>query len=497
VAFAGSAVLVSPLTNDYSIVRTFLNALSVDTIENQGTDIAATIQTSIQAFRRGSARNLNPEDKSHVLILISDGEITSGEIDSGLKLLKENQMILHSIGVGSDKPSPIAIRDVGGNLISYKQDRSGNTVLSSMNESTLKSIAGSTGGIYALSRADDSEIGAIVDGLQKLNRSDTKTMKARIYQEYFQWPLGLGILFFIAIFLLPLFTGIRGLKQTMIFLICTLLGISNISYASSIPDWLLDDQSKKSKTASELFSGEKFSESTSIYKSQQVESPDSKEIAFNTATSLLKEGKKDEARAMLESLASENNSVSSLAQFNLAGSLAEEKKYDEALARYASLAQNLTQKNPRTSNDDKLLTETTKKIELVQKRREEQQKKDQNKDKNKENQEEDKEDKKEDKKDQQGSGNDKESDQANKNDDPSKQEDKDNSKGENEKKDQQQKQQPKFDQRKKFKENETLNEGDAKKILEALRQQEQLLQKKMLQQKTITPRSAPSNGKDW
>ena len=59
IAFAGTAHLHCPLTEDYSAARLFLNMMDTDLITSQGTDLAAAIKLALDRFKEV----LKPEKK--------------------------------------------------------------------------------------------------------------------------------------------------------------------------------------------------------------------------------------------------------------------------------------------------------------------------------------------------------------------------------------------------------------------------------------------------
>ena len=54
-AFAGSAVLLSPMTTDKSALKMFLETLSPNSVETQGTELAKALSEAKEAFDRGGS----------------------------------------------------------------------------------------------------------------------------------------------------------------------------------------------------------------------------------------------------------------------------------------------------------------------------------------------------------------------------------------------------------------------------------------------------------
>lgn len=541
VGFAGSAVLLSPLTSDYEVLKDFLSAASTDTIENQGTNIEAAIRVAMDAFKRGSTTQVEAGDRSHILVIFSDGEMTTGEMSTALKSIKDSGVRVFAVSIGDTQGVPIPIRDSTGTLQTFKKDRSGNTVLTSMNFKSLDELASAGQGRAFHSSVDDAEIADLVALTSNLQRSESVQQKLRVYEEFYYIPLGIAValclLAYASMFLH------RRRSHTLIALLIFSAISMNSALAQEPPtdpqgqenpaapeepaglpqttpptpqntashDFLGDETRKKSAAAKRAFESGKAGESAKMLQDLQIESPNSPEIAYGLGTSLLKAGKVEEGRRLLQEVPNigsgkqNGDTLTFLSAFNVAGSYAEEKKFDEAAQRYASLLQALQEKQSLNEAEKKILFETQKNLEMLT--REEQKQQQQKKDNKDESKPQDQQ-----KKDDQGNQNKKESNQSQSNDDKSKNKDNKNSSGkedekpkEDEKKqdDQKKKENEKKEQRietrrrKEFKENETLSASDAKKLLETLKQQEQLLQKKFLKMRALDRQDTPRNDKDW
>ena len=136
VLFAGTAFLQSPLSADYEILREFLPALGPDFLPEGGTNYGALLETAIQAF---SATN----SADRFLVILSDGEATDDDWRSRLDEVKEKNIRVISLGVGT--AGGALIPDGAGGLV--KDDR-GAVVLSKLETATLQELAQKTNGVY-------------------------------------------------------------------------------------------------------------------------------------------------------------------------------------------------------------------------------------------------------------------------------------------------------------------------------------------------------------
>jgi len=194
IAFAGSAHLHCPLTEDYSASRLFLNMMDTDLITTQGTDLAAAIQLALDHVE-------NNDEKFKVFVLVSDGEDHKGEAILLAESARELGIIIHTLGVGTSAGGPIPIYDDDGNRAEFKKNRSGQVVTSTLNESTLDEIARITGGIYI---RVENQVNAIAPLLREIDQMEKRELKSHVFSQYedrYQVFLVIGLMLFSAEFL--------------------------------------------------------------------------------------------------------------------------------------------------------------------------------------------------------------------------------------------------------------------------------------------------------
>ena len=189
IAYAGKAFPQLPITTDYASAKMFLRSMNTDMLSSQGTAINDAIQLSRSYFDDEGQTN-------RVLIILSDGEdhnnlsvdIAGAAYEEGIKI--------YTIGVGSEKGGPIPLKK-NGVIVSYKKDQNSETVITRLNEKTLKSIANEAKGSYIVG----NQTAVVVDQIKAvLNTMDKKEFEAKQFAEYkdqFQWFLGIGLFFLI------------------------------------------------------------------------------------------------------------------------------------------------------------------------------------------------------------------------------------------------------------------------------------------------------------
>ncbi|MFD2517247.1 VWA domain-containing protein [Salinimicrobium flavum] len=187
IAYAGSAFPQLPITTDYSAAKMFLQSMNTDMVSSQGTAIKEAIELATTYFN-------DADQTSRVLFLISDGEDHEGEIDKIAQEAAKKGIRIVTIGVGTLKGGPIPEKHRGV-VQSYKKDSNGETVITRLNEETLKNIAAAANGIYVDGRVTNEVVNEVTEVLQNLDKKEFEARQVAEYKSQFQWFLALGVLF--------------------------------------------------------------------------------------------------------------------------------------------------------------------------------------------------------------------------------------------------------------------------------------------------------------
>jgi len=185
IAFAGDAYTVCPLTLDHGTVLLLLESMSPSTVSLPGTNLE-------EAIRRARASFVRQERKHKALIIVTDGESTTGDPVKEAEQAAEEGVLIYTIGMGSPDGQPIPERDDSGAVLGYKRDRSGQVVNSRLDETTLRRISEVTHGRYFRATSQALELSAVHDELQSLEKKELEGQLGTNYEERYQWPLGLA-----------------------------------------------------------------------------------------------------------------------------------------------------------------------------------------------------------------------------------------------------------------------------------------------------------------
>jgi Ca-activated chloride channel family protein len=171
VVFAGEAFTQLPITCDYVSAKMFLNTITPNLIQTQGTAIGTALQTAITSF--GSTDS----EAGRAIILITDGENHEDDAIAAAKKAHELGIKVFVIGIG--KPEGAPIPKPGTN--DYFKDRQGHVVVSKLNEEMCQQVAQAGSGVYV--RCDNTNT-AMRALQQELDHIATSELESTVYADY-------------------------------------------------------------------------------------------------------------------------------------------------------------------------------------------------------------------------------------------------------------------------------------------------------------------------
>jgi len=190
IGFATVAHVVSPVTEDMNGIRRMLSALDTSLVELQGSRLLFALETA-EMLLAGQ-----PEDSINSLLIVSDGDFDEPGLEERMQAFAANGVRVHVLGIGT--PEGDAVPGKGGLWI---RDRTGQPVVSSLNEPLLQSLAAAGNGIYQRADYRESDTRKILDEVkvQALPAAE-QDEQTRVWNEQFYLLAGLAMLL-----LLPLF----------------------------------------------------------------------------------------------------------------------------------------------------------------------------------------------------------------------------------------------------------------------------------------------------
>lgn len=175
ILFGDQPYLQTPLTFDRNMVAQMLIESEIG-LAGERTALGAAVGLAIRKLR-------DLEDSQRVLVLLTDGRNTTGELSpkAALELAEQVGLRIYTIGVGADEAF---IRTLFG---TRRVNPS-----AELDEATLQAFAERTGGRYFRARSPQ-ELEQIYMELDRLEPIEMDEQTYRPLQELYPWPLGLAV----------------------------------------------------------------------------------------------------------------------------------------------------------------------------------------------------------------------------------------------------------------------------------------------------------------
>ncbi|MFH2091462.1 MAG: VWA domain-containing protein [Pseudomonadota bacterium] len=356
VAFSGNAILQCPLTLDHEAFNIFLKVLEPDFLPTGGTNLEAAIQTCYSGFEKET-------DTQKAIILITDGENTSGDVENTVQQMAKEGIKIFCIGVGNREGAPIP-DEAGG----FKKDQSGNIVLSKVDETGLEKIAAMTDGAYVRSVAGDMDLDLIYkDKIQGTMEQKTLVSgKKKVWENRYQWFLFPGlVLLLVEFFLLPVkrsgkWLGKQPGKHSGLLVFLLVAGMAAFQPAAGHAQSVTSSV----KQGVQEFDSGQYEQARKHFIDAQLKSPDDERLYYNIGTAAYMAKDYEQARKnFAQAKKSKDIALRHDAQYNLANTDYQLGNLDEAIKGYEQLLKEFP--------DD---TQAKENLEFVrQKKREQQQ----------------------------------------------------------------------------------------------------------------------------
>lgn len=181
VVFAGEAYGLVPLTNDYDLLNQYLEDLDYGLIQKPGTAIGSAIAVATNRLRETKA-------KSKVVILISDGDNTAGNLDPKVAadLAQAYGIKIYTVLVGKEGLVPFGT-DIFGNP---------QMVENTVDETTLRTITATTDAKFFRANSNKA-LSSIFKEIDRLEKTEVKTQKFQISNDYYSVYLFWGLVFYL------------------------------------------------------------------------------------------------------------------------------------------------------------------------------------------------------------------------------------------------------------------------------------------------------------
>ena len=324
IVFAGDAFVQLPITSDYVSAKMFLSDIHPSLMATQGTDIATAINMATNSFTQ-------QQGVGKAIIVVTDGEDHEGGALEAAKDAKKKGMRVYVLGVGSPNGAPIPLGN--GN---YMKDRTGNTVMTKLNEEMCRQVAEAGGGAYIHVDNNSNAQQQLDNELSKLTK---KEMQSTIYSDYDEQFQAFGI---IALILLIIEICILDRKNPLARRI-NIFGrrqrtatVLLLLFAATAAVAQTDRQYVTS--GNKLFRNGQFDQAEVAYRKAIEKNPRNPQAHYNLGNALMAQ-KKDSAavQSLQKSTELETSKIRKAMAFHNMGVVCQQHKmYGEAIEAYKS-----------------------------------------------------------------------------------------------------------------------------------------------------------------
>lgn len=192
--FANEAFVQLPLTIDYHAAKMYINEVETSMLSNQGTNIKAAIETAENMFSK--------EKTSKALLIVTDGENHEEDPSEVLKLLREKEIQLSVLGIGTEKGGLVPKNPERPEL-GYLSTSLGTSVLSKVNPAFIKKIASLGGGTASISDSRFPNLSRFLTHFNQMKRTKIPQMEFDIKENRYQVPLVIALIFMVLFLVVP------------------------------------------------------------------------------------------------------------------------------------------------------------------------------------------------------------------------------------------------------------------------------------------------------
>lgn len=170
VVFAGESFTQCPLTTDHAVLVNLFKSVEYGMVED-GTAIGLGLANAVNRMK-------DSETKSKVIILLTDGSNNRGDIDpqTAAEIARTYGIRVYTIGVGSYGQARVPVQTpIGKQYITMDNE---------FDETTLRSIAETTGGQYFRAK-DNTSLKAIYDQIDQMEKTKLRVREFSKHTENF------------------------------------------------------------------------------------------------------------------------------------------------------------------------------------------------------------------------------------------------------------------------------------------------------------------------
>jgi Ca-activated chloride channel family protein len=192
IAFAGRAIVLSPLTPDFGFLRLVLDDAGAHSVTRGGTRVGDALQKAVAGFGA-------PGDASRAILLITDGEDHDSFPRDAAQAAAEAGIRIIAVGFGDEAGAEIYTTDARTGARIKLVDRDGRAVRSRLDGELLRDLARVTQGVYIPAGTGVLDLESIYRRhIGRLTRGRLDSGGTTVRDEGYQWAVLLALAFLAA-----------------------------------------------------------------------------------------------------------------------------------------------------------------------------------------------------------------------------------------------------------------------------------------------------------
>lgn len=251
--FSSDSELLVPVTHDYAAVSFFIESIYPGMIGKGGTDIGNALVAGIKSFD-------DTDFSNKMIILITDGEDLEGKIKNNETFIKDSNIRIFTVGIGTKNGEPIPLHNDKGEIESYIKASNGTHVVSKLDEVLLSKIAEITGGSYMRTGGKSGELVEFISRIKNVKSKEYDKTDFTQKKDQYVLFLGVALLLFCLGFILDLGRFVKRSKTNWMMHIFAAIILF-------LPSFMYGQSSQQKLTGQTLQTADTSSDSVPIRKS--------------------------------------------------------------------------------------------------------------------------------------------------------------------------------------------------------------------------------------
>ncbi len=196
IAFASTAHVIAPLTEDYAGILHTLPSITPELVSLPGSRLTVALR---QAEFLIAA---DPDSRGRSILVVSDGDIADSNLFATVGALRQKGITVHALGIGTPAGGSVPGAE-GQPLLDARRE----PIRSALNEAVLRAIAREGGGLYVVANYQDDDMRKLLAAVASAGAGagiQQDEGRVLIWNERYGLPLALSLML-----LLPWFRKVQ------------------------------------------------------------------------------------------------------------------------------------------------------------------------------------------------------------------------------------------------------------------------------------------------